>query len=340
MVGDELYETNVALVNTGATAADIVLYRAGDCYLQNSDFGFGILDDPSFGSVGCVAANTDGNGIHTKGSRLEEWIPLDGASNHIEGFYDNVWAAVGTRAPFPNTDQQDEYIDNGAGLSWSFQLAAGGQETHGNLIRISPILATLDRCASEELADSIPAGTGRVTVTYDARHLVPQSEPGFQAKAAAIATAIKNRAEATLGEYAALGFGLSANITIEIRCQIRALDLIPFDTTGFTEAADKIKLRADFIAHEFANGSTGPNAPWHSLVDHELLHTIQLQALFGAQLTSTLKYTLGGDETNIESTAQLGPGPDRGCGRRNSRTTVLPVARQRADAPPCLARHR
>lgn len=304
VIGDELFETQVTLANTAASAANIVLYRAGDCYLQNSDFGYGNTD-PFFGSVGCLAAVTDGAGNLTKGTRIEEWIPLDNGSNYIEAFYDDVWAAIGTRQPLPDTTEEDQYIDNGAGLSWSFQLPSGGVERHGDLFQISPILANHRECDSEQMADSVPAASGgRVSIAYDARYIVPESEPDFRTKATAIATAIRNRADATLVEYAALGFALPTVITIELRCEIRALDLIPRDTYGFTEAKDKIKIRAEFVRNEFAKGSTGPNAPWHSLVDHELLHTIQLQGM--SQATAFVKYNILGDETNIESTAQLG----------------------------------
>src|SRR5436305_3938738 len=50
--GQESYRTDVAIQNTGSGPVSGVLYRAGDCYLQNTDVGFGFT--VANGSVGCL----------------------------------------------------------------------------------------------------------------------------------------------------------------------------------------------------------------------------------------------------------------------------------------------
>ena len=48
IVGQETYRTDVTIANTtGSSPANAVLFRAGDCYLQNSDHGFGAADATS-----------------------------------------------------------------------------------------------------------------------------------------------------------------------------------------------------------------------------------------------------------------------------------------------------
>ncbi|MBV8960290.1 MAG: hypothetical protein JO087_16105, partial [Actinobacteria bacterium] len=59
VVGQESYRTDVALTNVGASSANVVVYRASDCYLQNSDQGFGAADT-STGSVSCVGSSLQG----------------------------------------------------------------------------------------------------------------------------------------------------------------------------------------------------------------------------------------------------------------------------------------
>jgi len=52
VVGQESYRTDVKVTNTGSGAHDLILYRAADCYLQNSDTGFGRVDT----STGAVSS--------------------------------------------------------------------------------------------------------------------------------------------------------------------------------------------------------------------------------------------------------------------------------------------
>ena len=57
VVGQESYRNDVKVTNTGGTSASGVLYRGGDCYLQNSDLGYGIYDS-STGAITCTTSLT------------------------------------------------------------------------------------------------------------------------------------------------------------------------------------------------------------------------------------------------------------------------------------------
>jgi len=131
VVGQEAYLTSIVLANTTGSSQSAVIYRAGDCYLQNSDDGYGQLDGTA---VGCRATNNE---------RIEQWYPLTPGSTYMEGNYDDVWAAIGTQQPFANTclcsqNPGDEH-DNGAGLSWVPNVAAGSSATVSHFTTFSPL---------------------------------------------------------------------------------------------------------------------------------------------------------------------------------------------------------
>ncbi len=131
VVGEESYRTDVTVTNEGTESQDVVIYRAGDCYLQSSDWGYGRLEN---GTATCLAANPDG----TKGSRIEEFAPITNPANTYHAGYWEVWAFIGTRQPFPNTCRCDEYIDNGAGNSWSRTIAPSASATVAGFVTFSP----------------------------------------------------------------------------------------------------------------------------------------------------------------------------------------------------------
>ena len=132
VAGQESYRTDTTVQNTGGGAADGILYRAGDCYLQESDTGFGFLDAAN-GAVGCSI-----NANNSPAGRIEQWYPITGGNGYIEATYSEVWAAIATHAPLPNTTRATESIDNGAAISWSFSIAPGGQATYSHYTTFSP----------------------------------------------------------------------------------------------------------------------------------------------------------------------------------------------------------
>jgi len=130
--GQESYRTDITVTNNGGAAANLVLFRAGDCFLENSDTGFGMTG--SNGAVGCAA-----NANNSPAGRIEEWVPITGGANFLEDGYAEVWDAISKQTPFPNqcvhcTDK----VDNGAGISWSVSIAPGQSQTFSHFTTFSP----------------------------------------------------------------------------------------------------------------------------------------------------------------------------------------------------------
>lgn len=141
VIGEEQYRTDVVVTNlvpTGA-AVNFVLYRAGDCFLQNSDFGFGDLL-PN-GDVGC--RGSDDNGA-TVNNRIERWIPITAGSSAFEEDFNAVWDWIGTQAPFPNTCICTTYVDNGAGLSWTGSLGPSASATYSHYTVFDPNFGVIE----------------------------------------------------------------------------------------------------------------------------------------------------------------------------------------------------
>src|SRR5215217_5308112 len=108
------------------------MYRAGDCYLQESDTGFGFVDDANK-AVGCSI-----NANNSPPARIEQWFPITGGNQFMEGGFSEVWQAIATRQPLPDTNRSGESIDNGAGISWSFSVAPGAAATFSHYTTFSP----------------------------------------------------------------------------------------------------------------------------------------------------------------------------------------------------------
>ena len=132
VVGQESYKTDTTIQNTGGAPADGILYRAGDCYLQESDTGYGFLD-AARGAVGCSV-----NANNSPAARIEQWYPLTAGNQYMEGRYSEVWEQIGTHTPLPNTTRATESIDNGAAISWNFSVAPGAQSTYSHYTTFSP----------------------------------------------------------------------------------------------------------------------------------------------------------------------------------------------------------
>ena len=112
-VGEEIYRTDVSLTKSGTDAINAIVYRAGDCYLQGSDIGYGMVGSPP-GAIGCTAEPAP-----NPGGRAVQWRPLTEGSHYLQDRYDRLWAAIGTQKTFADTCSCTEPLDNGAGLSWS-----------------------------------------------------------------------------------------------------------------------------------------------------------------------------------------------------------------------------
>ena len=130
--GQESYRTDVKVTNGGGSPQAITLYRAGDCYLQNSDQGFGFAGGN--GAVGCSA-----NANNTPPGRIEEWVPITAGANFLEARFGDVWSAISAQTPFGNACSRcTENLDNGAGISWSVTLQPGQSTTFSHFTTFSP----------------------------------------------------------------------------------------------------------------------------------------------------------------------------------------------------------
>jgi hypothetical protein len=133
VVGNEFYRTDIAVKNTTGAPIGATLYHAADCYLQNSDTGFGFFDAPSGGIFCSIDAN------NSPPARIEGFSPLTGGSHHFESNFDNVWFGIThTGTQFPDTCDCSINQDNGAGLSWPASVPANGTLSFSLLTTFSP----------------------------------------------------------------------------------------------------------------------------------------------------------------------------------------------------------
>ncbi|MCA1818570.1 MAG: thrombospondin type 3 repeat-containing protein [Thermoplasmatota archaeon] len=133
---DDYYTTNVTVTNIGANPHSLRLWRAGDCYLQGSDSGYGFADPPGdFARVACTA-----NPNNVPAARIEMWIPHTAGSHYFHAYYGDVWQQIGNHAAFPDACACATLLDNGAGLSWDFSLQPGQSMSfeHDTLFSLSP----------------------------------------------------------------------------------------------------------------------------------------------------------------------------------------------------------
>ena len=156
VVGREFYRTEVKVENFGTTAQNVVLYRAGDCFLQDSDAGFGRVN-PATGEVACVGPADPNDASAGPGSRIEQWTPISPGSTYYEAQFEQLWGYIGTRAPFDDFCRCTDFVDNAAGLSWSFAVPAGGSATRTHLTTFSPLGVQPRACSDDRDND----GDGR-----------------------------------------------------------------------------------------------------------------------------------------------------------------------------------
>ncbi|MFU8840065.1 MAG: hypothetical protein ACNA8R_05015 [Nitriliruptoraceae bacterium] len=160
VVGQEAYRTDVGIYNGSGSRADALVYRAADCYLGDSDAGFGRYDLET-GAVACVT------GLEPT-ARIEQWFPLTAGSRYLLDGFDEVWEAVGSRQPFPNTVRGSAgAFDNGAGLSWGpVRFPVGAEVVFSHLTQFAPLgLSELTTTKTAAEPESDPGGTNAYTIT-------------------------------------------------------------------------------------------------------------------------------------------------------------------------------
>ncbi len=157
VTGQEAYRTDVALSNSGNASQSVIVYRAGDCFLQNSDSGFGRVDTVT-GAVACTTSQT--------GGRIEQWFPITPGSHYYEAGFSEVWARIGAQLPFPDTCRCADNIDNGAGLSWSLTIPTGQSLTVSHFTTFSPLgLAPLSTTKTADAATATGGAADGYTIT-------------------------------------------------------------------------------------------------------------------------------------------------------------------------------
>ncbi|MFE6910919.1 Ig-like domain-containing protein [Streptomyces erythrochromogenes] len=154
VVGQERYDTEVTVQNASGTAQSGNIYTGGDCYLQNSDEGYGRVVGQS---VLCSSTVEPGG-------RVEGLLPRSAGSSYFEGVYDDVWARIGSQQPLPNTCDCSTFIDNGIALSWPVSVADGASTTYRWTTVFSPSgtipLVITDPATGSTLTDNTPTFSG------------------------------------------------------------------------------------------------------------------------------------------------------------------------------------
>ncbi len=136
--GDDFYSTSVEVRNEGSAGyGSVSMFRAGDCYLGDSDVGYGFTEVAVPDSIGCSK-----NPNNEPSGRIEEWLPDTPPSSHYEAAYHDVWAAIGRNGTLPGTCDCTRAHDNGAALVWDFPLPSGAVVTQGHRLRFSPFAVT------------------------------------------------------------------------------------------------------------------------------------------------------------------------------------------------------
>jgi hypothetical protein len=87
VIGDEFYRTDIVVSNSTVSPITAALYHAADCYLQNSDLGYGFYDSTG-GGIYCSA-----NPNNSPPARIEGFVPITSGSNYVETFYGTNWSS-------------------------------------------------------------------------------------------------------------------------------------------------------------------------------------------------------------------------------------------------------
>jgi hypothetical protein len=128
-VGSQSYQTDIEITNASAEPRVGILYRAGDCYLQEDDDGYGRVDN---GAPACIVDPANGR-------RIEQWTPITPGSHFFEGYYDEAFSIIRAQQQYPDRCDCDTLQDNGAGLSWSVNLGAGQSVVISHETFFSPV---------------------------------------------------------------------------------------------------------------------------------------------------------------------------------------------------------
>jgi hypothetical protein len=150
VVGDDYYRSDVTVSNTGPGDQPALLWQWADCFLQDSDHGYGFHDGAT-GGIYCSA-----NAHNSPPARIEGFVPLSPGAQWFEGFFFD--AANPPDGGFPDSCRCTEFIDNGVGLSWNVVVPAEGSTTRSFLTAFSPTGAPVDNVPPETDITGGPSG--------------------------------------------------------------------------------------------------------------------------------------------------------------------------------------
>ncbi|MFF0552923.1 Ig-like domain-containing protein [Streptomyces sp. NPDC004311] len=154
VVGRESYDTEVTVQNASGSAKTGNLYTGGDCFLQNSDEGYGRV----------VGRSVLCSSTIEPGGRVEGLLPRSAGSSYYEGVYNDVWARIGSQQPLPNTCDCTTFTDNGIALSWPVTVADGAGATYEWTTVFSPSgtipLVITAPATGSTLTDNTPTFSG------------------------------------------------------------------------------------------------------------------------------------------------------------------------------------
>ncbi|MEO6468374.1 MAG: hypothetical protein ABIP21_04680, partial [Acidimicrobiia bacterium] len=160
--GLESFRTDVRVDNTTGSSKTVRAYRAADCYLQDSDAGYGVADTAN-GAIACTTGLASG-------SRIEQWFPITAGSHYYEDYYSSVYSRINQQLAFPDSCTCSTFQDNGAGLSWDATIAAAGTKTFSSFITFSPL-------GIVPLGMSIVADVGSVPINTNAGFTITVTNP-------------------------------------------------------------------------------------------------------------------------------------------------------------------
>ncbi len=148
----DFYRSDVTVANSNDTEVSAVLWHGADCYLQETDTGYGFFDTATNG-IYCTQ-----NPNNSPAGRLEGFVPLSADSRYYEGSFGAALSDPGPNG-FPNTCECDQLLDNGMALSWNITVPASGSTSRSFLTTLSPRGQAFDNIAPETTITAGPSGT-------------------------------------------------------------------------------------------------------------------------------------------------------------------------------------
>ena len=118
VTGQRHYSIHTEIINNNATARTVDVYKALDCYLAGSDFGYGHFQASP---EGMFCTETPDNSPPGRVLGFSSATPF----NYIESFYSTVWEDTNGNS-YPNTAEPAVNQDNGIGLQRQITVPGGG----------------------------------------------------------------------------------------------------------------------------------------------------------------------------------------------------------------------